>query len=58
MKILLYFWANSCYDSKAGLGPDDIIMPSAQLWEKAVYQYTTRPYLALGQHIFERWKTQ
>ena len=36
MKIMLYFWVNSCYDSQAGPEPDDISMPVAQLWEKAV----------------------
>jgi hypothetical protein len=39
------------------LWPDDITMPFAQLREKAVFQYTTHPYLATGKY-FERWKTQ
>ena len=46
MKIILYIWVNSCYDGQAGQKPDAITMPVAQLWEKAVSQYTTRPYLA------------
>jgi hypothetical protein len=31
--------------SKGWLRPDDITMPVAQFWEKAVCQYTTHPLL-------------
>ena len=44
----LYIWADLCYYQKAGVKPDDITMPLAQLREKAVFQYTTHPYLAIG----------
>ena len=36
MKVSLYFWENSWYSNQAGLVPDDIFMPIAQLREKAV----------------------
>ncbi len=47
LKILLYFWVNLWYLRKAGQRPDAIIMPVAQLWDKAI-RHTTRPYLAPG----------
>ena len=34
MKNSLYFWENSWYDKQAGLWPDAITMPAAQLREK------------------------
>ena len=51
LKFILYIWEYLCYHQKAGVKPDDIIMPLAQLREKAVFQYTTRPYLAIGEFI-------
>ena len=36
--------------------PDAITMPVAQFWEKAVFQYTTRPLLGFEELFFERWK--
>ena len=52
-KITLYIWGYLWYHQKAGHVPDDITMPVAQLWEKAVFvkQYTTRPYLAIGKYF-------
>ena len=35
-KIALYIWGYLWYHQKAGHEPDDISMPVAQLWEKAV----------------------
>jgi hypothetical protein len=35
-KIALYIWGYLWYHQKAGHVPDDITMPVAQLWEKAV----------------------
>ena len=35
--------------------PDDITMPVAQFWEKAVFQYTTHPLLGFEDKFFERW---
>ena len=37
--------------------PDNISMPFARLREKAVFQYTTHPYLAIGKYLVKVEKT-
>ena len=46
LKILLYNWANLWYYKKAGVKPDAIIMPAAQLTDP----FTDR-YLAAGNNL-------
>ena len=52
---MLYIWANSCYDSQAGLRPDAITMPAAQLWEKPGTGFPLTPTWLLG-NFMKRWK--
>jgi len=45
---ILYNWANLWYHQKAGVMPDAIIMPVAQLWEKAVFSISVHHPPLLG----------
>ena len=51
----LYIWADLCYHQKAGVKPDDITMPLAQLREKAVFDPVHHPpllgYREIGQAL-------
>jgi hypothetical protein len=50
-KLVIGYWG--------WLWPEDITMPVAQFWEKAVFEISTPPTLYLAQGKFmKRWKTQ